>query len=237
MPVVAVTQQSPEQVFAWLKQEDPDVRVTYCPQGIALDPDKKYRKHIFVIGTKEFDRNAVSIRQMPQHIFFVFGHSVLLEKYGLEVDKRVQDIEPIRPKVVPVGSYLKDLKQRAIEGSLFYDLMTFIYTMPSKTHQKPITSLICKWIYTGCKTDIREDIEALELRISNSNMAKLISILEKPVTYRLRDAFIDLNKGVCSTMGQAVIKHRVQVFELGYIKGNVEKIANVTDELVANQGI
>ncbi|AXG66587.1 hypothetical protein JA33_184 [Dickeya phage vB_DsoM_JA33] len=237
MPVIAVTQQSPEQVFAWLRSQDPKVRVTYCPQGIALDPDKQYRKHIFVVGTKEFDRNAVSIRQMPQHIFFVFGHSTLLEKYGLEVDKPVQEIEPTRPRVVPVGSYLKDLKQRAIEGSLFYSLMTFIYTMPSKTHQKPITNTICKWIYSGCVTDIREEIEALELRISNSTMAKLISILEKPVTYRLRDAFIDLNNGTCMTMGQAVIKHRVQIFELGYIKGNVEKIANVTDELVANQGI
>lgn len=237
MPVIAVTQQSPEQVFAWLRKEDPKVRVTYCPQGIALDPEKKYRKHIFVIGTKEFDRNAVSIREMPQHIFFVFGHSTLLAKYGLEVDKPVQEIEPIRPKLVPVGSYMKDLKNRAIEGSLFYSLMTFIYTMPSKTHQKPITSVICKWIYTGCKEDVRELIEGLELRISSSTMAKLVSILEKPVTYRLRDAFIDLNDGTCATLGEAVIKHRVQVFELGYIKGNVTKIANVTDEHVANQGI
>lgn len=237
MPVVAVTQQSPEQVLAWLRENDPDVRVTFCPQGIAIDPDKKYREHIFVVGTKEFDRNAVSIRQMPGHLFFVFGHGTLLAKYGLEVDKRVQDIEPVRAKVVPVGSYMKDLIQRAIEGSLFYDLMTFIYTMPSKTHQKPITSTICKWIYTGCKTDVRDEIEALNLKISSSNMAKLISILEKPVTYRLRDAFIDIHSGVCSTQGQAVIKHRVQIFEIGYIKGNVEKVANVTDELVANQGV
>lgn len=237
MPVVAVTKQSPEQVFAWLRSEDPDVRVTYCPPGAVLDPTKKYRKHIFVIGTKEFDRNAVSIREMHQNIFFVFGHSVLLEKYGLEVDKNVSELEPVRSKLVPIGSYLKDLKQRAIEGSLFYSLMTFIYTMPSKTHQKPITSVICKWIYSGCNEDIRELLTALELKINNSTMAKLISILEKPVTYRLRDAFRDMESGVCHTMGEAVIKHRVQIFELGYIKGNVTKISNVTDEHVSNLGI
>ena len=237
MSVVAVTQQSPEQVMGWLKQQDPNVRVTFCPQGVALDPDKKYREHIFIVGTKEFDRNAVSIRQMPQHIFFVFGHSTLLAKYGLEVDAKVADIEPQRSKLVPVGSYLKDLKQKAIEGSLFYDLMTFIYTLPSKTHQKPITATICRWIYFGCQTEIRDELKDLSLKMSSSNMAKLMSILEKPVTYRLRDAFIDLKDGTCTTMGQAVIKHRVQVFELGYIKGNVEKVANVTDELVSNQGI
>lgn len=237
MPVIAVTQQSPEQVYAWLRQEDPDVRVTFCPQGIALDPAKKYRKHIFVVGTKEFDRNAVSIREMHDTIFFVFGHSTLLAKYGLEVDKPVQEIEPVRAKLVPVGSYLKDLKQKAIEGSLFYDLMTFIYTLPSKTHQKPITHAICKWIYEGCVTDIQEDIGDLDLRLSPANMSKLIAILEKPVTYRLRDSFIDLKAGVCTTLGQAVIKHRVQVFELGYIKGNIDKVSNVTDELVANQGV
>lgn len=237
MPVIAVTRQSPEQVMGWLKKKGHADRVTFVPIGGTLDPSKKYRKHLFVVGAKEYSRNAVAIRDMPQHIVYVFGHSESLKRFGLDVDLKLDDMVPQRGKLQPVGQYLDALKRRAIDGSLFYSLMTYIYTLPSKTHQKPLTATICKWIFNGGRKSIEREIDAMPIKLSAVQKHTLMKILAKPVAERLCQAFLDLHSGACETVGEAVVKHNVQVFEIGYIRGNVEKTANITDTYVSNQGV
>ncbi|QZE60115.1 hypothetical protein pEaSNUABM35_00198 [Erwinia phage pEa_SNUABM_35] len=237
MPVIAVTRQSPEQVMGWLKKKGQADRVTFVPLGGTIDPSKKYRKHLFVVGAKEYSRNAVAIRDMPQHIVYVFGHSESLKRFGLDVDLKLDDMVPQRGKLQPVGQYLDDLKRRAIDGSLFYSLMTYIYTLPSKTHQKPLTATICKWIFNGGRKSIEREIDAMPIKLSAVQRHTLMKILAKPVAERLCQAFLDLHSGACETVGEAVVKHNVQVFEIGYIRGNVEKTANITDTYVSNQGV
>lgn len=237
MPVIAVTKQSPEQVLGWLTKKGLADRVTFVPQGGVIDHANKYRKYVFIIGTREYSRNAVAIRDMPNHIFYVFGHSEVLKRYGLDVDLKLDQMQPQKGKLVPVGQYLDELKKRAIDGSLFYSLMTFIYTLPSKTHQKPLTATICRWIFNGGKKNIEREIDALSIKLTASQKHTLMKILAKPVAERLCQAFLDLNNGVCETVGEAVVKHNVQVFEIGYIRGNVEKTDNITDKYVANQGV
>ncbi|AWY08471.1 hypothetical protein HOT49_gp205 [Erwinia phage vB_EamM_Alexandra] len=237
MPVIAVTRQSPEQVLGWLKKKGQADRVTFVPLSGTIDPSKKYRKYLFVVGAREYSRNAVAIRDMPDHIVFVFGHSELLKRFGLDVDLKLDDMEPQRGKLQPVGQYLDDLKRRAIDGSLFYSLMTFIYTLPSKTHQKPLTATICKWIFNGGRKNIEREIDAMPIKLSAVQRHTLMKILAKPVAERLCQAFLDLHSGACETVGEAVVKHNVQVFEIGYIRGNVEKTANITDTYVSNQGV
>lgn len=237
MPVIAVTRQSPEQVLGHLTRKGEADRVTFVPLSGVLDPTKKYRKHVFVVGSKEYSRNAVAIRDMVDHIVYVFGHSEVLRRYGLTVDLPLDQMEPERGRLVPIGAYLDDLKKRAIDGSLFYSLMTFIYTLPSKTHQKPLTATICKWIFNGGRKNIEREIDALPIKLTAIQKHTLMKILAKPVAERLCQAFLDLHSGACETTGEAVVKHNVQVFELGYIRGNVEKTANITDKYVANQGV
>lgn len=237
MPVIAVTQQSPEQVLGWLKKKGEADRVTFVPMNGFLDPSKKYRKYIFIVGAREYSRNAVAIRDMPDHIVFVFGHSEVLNRYGLTVDLKLDQMQPQKGKLVAVGAYLDDLKARAVDGSLFYTLMTFIYKLPSKTHQKPITNTICRWVYNGGRKSIEREIDALPIKLTAAQKHMLMKILAKPVTDRLCQAFLDINSGACETDGEAVVKHNVQVFEIGYIRGNVEKTANITDTYVANQGV
>ena len=237
MPVIAVTRQSPEQVMGWLKNKGQADRVTFVPIGGTIDPSKKYRKHLFVVGAKEYSRNAVSIRDMPDHIVYVFGHSESLKRFGLDVDLKLDEMVPQRGKLQPVGQYLDDLKRRAIDGSLFYRLMTYIYTLPSKTHQKPLTATICKWIFNGGRKSIEREIDAMPIKLSAIQRHTLMKILAKPVAERLCQAFLDLHSGACETVGEAVVKHNVQVFEIGYIRGNVEKTANITDTYVSNQGV
>lgn len=237
MPVIAVTRQSPEQVMGWLKNKKQADRVTFVPIGGTLDPSKKYRKYLFIVGAKEYSRNAVSIRDMPDHIVYVFGHSESLRRFGLDVDLKLDEMVPQRGKLQPVGQYLDDLKRRAIDGSLFYSLMTYIYTLPSKTHQKPLTATICKWIFNGGRKSIEREIEAMPIKLSAVQKHTLMKILAKPVADRLCQAFLDLHSGACETVGEAVVKHNVQVFEIGYIRGNVEKTANITDTYVSNQGV
>ena len=237
MPVIAVTDKSPEQVMAWLIKTGQAQRVTFVPQSGVVNPDAKYRRHIFIIGTREYDRNAVAVRDLPDHTVYVFGNERLLTYYGLDTNAALDEAEPTRARLAPIGSYLEDLKRKAIANSLLHSLMTFIYTLPSKTHQKPVTNDICKWIYSGDKTTIDELVDNLPIKISGINRHRLVKILAQPVTNRLRQAFVDLRTGKCETNGEAVLRHDVQVFELGYIRGNVEKVENIVDARVGNQGV
>lgn len=237
MPVIAVTDKSPEQVRAWLLREHKVDKVTFLPQSGYLDPNGRYRKHIFIVGTKEYDRNAAAIRDLTDHIVFVFGNRRVLKNYGLDVDTDLDEAVPVRARMTPIGSYLEEITRRAIANSLLHSLMTFIYTLPSKTHQKPVTSSICQWIYSGGKTDVNKMIDALPVKLSPINKHRLVKIMAQPVTRRLCAAFLDIKSGKCETVGEAVLRHDVQVFELGYIRGNVEKVDNIVDARVGNQGV
>lgn len=237
MPVIAVTDHSPEQVFGHLLKTGQAKRVTFVPQSGFLDPAGKYHKHIFVVGTREYDRNASSIRDLHTHVVWVFGHRELLSRYGLDVSTPIENKQPSKAKLVPVGSYLEDLKRRAIANSLFHSMMTFIYTLPSKTHQKPVTAAICTWIYNGGGGTIAKLVDGIPITLSPINRHRLIKILAQPVTSRLCAAFRDINSGRCQTLGEAVLKHDVQIFELGYIQGNVNKVDNIVDARVGNQGV
>ncbi len=67
MPVIAVTRQSPEQVLGWLTKKGHADRVTFVPLGGVINPAHKYRKHVFVVGTKEYSRNAITILNDQTH--------------------------------------------------------------------------------------------------------------------------------------------------------------------------
>lgn len=243
MPVTAITQHSPEQVMAYLLKHDKKARVTFLPPRAFLDPDRrdKYHENIFIVSASEYDRNSAAVRDMPEKHVFVFGNERLLRYYGLIGRETIADCVPIhKARMTPVGSYLSDLIAHTIEGSLFHKLMTYIYTLPSKTHQKPITHLVCEWLYEG-KTLSDYDDMMIALSKSVKIPAKAHTIirrqLSKPVASRLQQAFADLRKGKCATVGQAAIKHNVQPFELSYVMGNLEKTSNVTDKYVGNHGI
>lgn len=236
MPVIAVTNKSPEQVMAWLVGKGVN-RVTFLPQSGYLDPNGKYRRHIFIVGTREYDRNAAAIRDLVDHTVYVFGNANMLRHYGLDTDTELEDAEPTRARMTPIGSYLEELKHKAIANSLLHSLMTFIYTLPSKTHQKPVTSAICQWIFNGGKESVEQVVDSLPIRISGINRHRLIKILAQPVTARLCAAFRDIHSGKCETVGEAVLRYDLQVFELGYIRGNVEKTDNIVDARVGNQGV
>lgn len=235
--VVAVTEQSPEQVFAYLKACGDAERITYLPPGGVLNPEGKYRQHIFIVGSDLYSRNACAIRDLPdEHTVYVFGHRRILEKFGLTSERMLHELEPERAKLIAVGNYTRDLIKAAIASSLFNSLMTYIYTLPSKTHQKPVTSAICKWIYSGSNKTAKALLSDKKLSLSNKHIQALTDILASPVTDRLRQSFEDLRTGECETIGQTVVKNQVQMFEFSYIRGNVLKAANITDTYVANQG-
>lgn len=238
MPVIAVTRQSPEQVLGWLTKKGYADRVTFVPLGGVINPEHKYRKYVFIVGSDEYSRNAVAIRDMPDHIFYVFGHTEVLRRYGLDVDLKLSEMKPQKGRLQAFGErYVDTLTRRAVDGSLFYHLMTFIYTLPSKTHQKPLTNVICRWIYNGGRKSIEREIDALPIKMTAGQKHTLMKILASPVTDRLCQAFLDINTKAVDTVGEAVVKHNVQIFEIGYITGNVKKTSNITDKYVANQGV
>lgn len=236
--VIAVTEQSPEQVFAYLTRCGKAKSVTYVPADGVLNPESKYRPHIFVIGSALYSRNAVAIRALSdKHTIYVFGHRNILSYYGLTVGLMLHELEPERAKLSPVGNYLKTLKKQAVASSLFHHLMTFIYKLPSKTHQKPITNAICKWIHDGDPRTPVELVASLPHKMKASQKHELAKILSSPVAARLRQTFEDLRTGAADTVGRAVDMNRVQRFEYSYIAGNIAKTENITDTYVANRGV
>lgn len=237
MPVIAVYDKSPEQVFAWLRAKNPNVKVEFLPAQHRVDPDGIYKKIIFLAGAADFSANTVSIRNMPKHTFYVFGHKDILQEYGLpEIDFREQ--QAVRPRAVPITTVTKKLVKESIKGTLFYPLMTFLYTLPSKTHQKPLTHAVCQWLMDGgTEQDLKDALAKLGLKLKEADREQFFKIVNLPVVGRIQQAFKELRTGKCLNDGQAVLQHKVQAFELGFVRGTLQRAQNLTDTYAANQGL
>lgn len=237
MSAIAVYDKSPEQVYAWLKSMNSNAAVEYLPAKHRIDPEATYKKIIFIVGAADFSANTVAVRNMPKHTFYVFGHKDILKEYGLKAGD-FREKEPVRPRAVPLTTITKRLIKASIKGTLFYPLMTFLYTLPSKTHQKPLTHAVCQWLMDGgTLPNLETNLNKLGLKMKPKDLEQFFIIMQLPVVERIQTAFKELRSGKCLNDGQAVIFHNVQAFELGFVRGTLQRAQNLTDTYAANQGL
>jgi|SRR5690606_38067471 len=94
--------------------------------------------------------------------------------------------------------------------------MTFIYSLPAETHQKPVKELVCNWMVSlKPKSAIEAALAKLrtEIHITDKQIARLLDILDLPATAMYREAL------QCSGDEDTVAKQmKVSAYEMRYIR-------------------
>lgn len=241
MRVFPVVNHSPAQLMAKLIDIHGENFVpTIIPVGKRMHRDKNYRPVVFMLSADDMVRNLTACRKLD-HDFYVFGTMAIFRYYKLtpiDAEGRLNlYAEPQRPRPIPTSNYIEDLIRVSRVGSLFDDLMTFIYKLPSKTHQRPVTNTCCMWLYEGGDMDkLFSMLRDLPIKIKQSTFLELQQIMSKEVVGRIQQALKAYRAEPKLGLAQYSIIHKVQQFELSYVVGNVEKSDKLIDTYVANQG-
>ena len=242
MRVFPIVNHSPGQLMSALIERHGDKFVpTIIPVGKRMHRDKNYRPVVFLLSADDMVRNLTATRKLD-HDFYVFGSMSIFRYYNLtpiDVDGCLSlDAPPQRPRVVPTSNYIEDLVRVSRVGSLFDDLMTFIYKLPSKTHQRPVTNTCCLWLYEGGDMEkLFTMLRELPIKIKQATFLELQQIMSKDVVARIQLALKAYRAEPSLGLAQYSVLHKVQQFELSYVVGNVEKSDKLIDTYVANQGV
>lgn len=239
--VIGFAHQGPEQVFGrLLKTVDPK-RIHILKAG-DVPPSSKKIDHLIMFSFADFEENAALLRVMKYKIY-VFGSAFDLGRWGIApADEDVDSImdvdfdQGIRVPKKPIGGSLTERVLDIVQQySLFGDLMSHIYDLPSRVAQKPATTACCQWL-TG------KDKDLTELRKTLAGITKskqhvldgIMEVMQRPIALRLQKALNDVAKGM--SVEDAARKNSVRPFEIGFVNGSLDRKADVTDIYVQNTG-
>lgn len=177
-------------------------------------------KNILILTAKDFIRNWKAFERADyknKNIFIFAPYDVLLEYTGIvkldmevtestsgmltfalkeyiDLNRYMEKVDEVvlkRKKLNYVNTLISDVRK----GSLLNALMTFVYMLPVKTHQKPV-KILCGLYLTQQWTErkLNSQISLLDTKIGLSTKVKeaLLDILLNPVALRLQQAFSEL---------------------------------------------
>jgi hypothetical protein len=268
--VYGVANHTPDQTYLWLKKRfdiTPKL-VTILPLGTRLRGKhrNKLKTIVFCLTYQDFNYNKDILRN---NIVFIFSSPLRLweykgiialdykesddpQRHGIQLFNEFfeqPDLDQNNGDVVkePNRTYLtKILEETRSFGSLLRPLMTFVYTTPSSTHQKPIKIAICQWLYYGgIEKDLLNIIDSIDsqIKLTEKHKLKLKDLLLSDQGDRYRAAFTKLRqakeKGVAIPYEQLTKEFEVSGFEMRYIKSVIDTaektVSNVSIQDIVNK--
>lgn len=145
---------------------------------------------------------------------------------GLDIFK-LDALPPAREyRIDDISEYRRNIVDAAIEEvkaqkTFLNQFMTFIYSMPSATHQKPIKEIVCKWMMSKASlVSLNKVLDSVQSTspMSQKQRARLNDILGSEVTELYRQAL--QQDGDADDIAK---KMSVSAYELRYIKSIVSK--------------
>lgn len=137
------------------------------------------------------------------------------------------DLKTFEGPDIRVAYEPRDLVQDVVEKvqsftGILTSLMTFVYTLPSATHQKPVKELACAWLCGTDNENVLKDriVRLRECPMSDKQKQRLLDILlSEPATVYKRALAearkIDSLDG--DDFGRVVSKYEVSAYEMRYI--------------------
>lgn len=120
--------------------------------------------------------------------------------------------------------YLTLLTDNAKQGSLLNPLMTFLYTLPSATHQTPVKEAVAAYLYGGKSfASLCSLLDAIRgILVSAGIRGKLRAILQSAEGDNIKAAFRTFRKhkkaGKTISWSAIASEHSVSDYELRYLK-------------------
>ncbi len=232
--------------------------IAIVPSGTLLSTEKKpSRKFLFILSVSDFYRNlktlnSVNYANVQLFVFasplrvaelthctpldfephpaneglgFLLRKDINLADYKL----RLKNKEGGTPTVqINKKKYLTLLTDNVKHGSLLNPLMTFLYTLPSSTHQTPVKEAVVDYLYKGdswaALEQMLDDIKGVI--ISKRIRDRLKEILQDASGTNIRAAFKEYRAG--KKAGKAPLwsslakTHSVSEYEMKYLKSVYE---------------
>ncbi len=191
MKIYGVCNHSPDYIVTWLRKflKVSPSTVSIVPEGNIL-PKRSSGKTVYLfLSKKTFKANLERLNSKAYALAagFVFtdplsvndfvnvtpldfaeSTDIHLDAFLLtKPDKKIFDFDlDSAPVTIERSNYLEKVLARVCSfNSLLNPLMSFIYTLPSASHQKPIKEIICQWLFDGGS---EESLEGMLDRKSNS---------------------------------------------------------------------
>lgn len=114
--------------------------------------------------------------------------------------------------------------------SILTKLMSFVYTMPSSTHQKPVKELACSWLNSGQgdgDLKIRMDKLSKQVHLSDKQKQRFLDILLSEDASLYKNALIkclNITDVDAEPFYRVVNKFKVSAYELRYVKAVCSKL-------------
>lgn len=244
----AVSGHAPDEVIKFLLKYDSEP--TYYTLGIGerLQPNKRIRqKYILVLRQEDFIFNYKILVSLGKKIF-VFGSPLFFLNYigfnylDFEIDETdcskiyIQDYlnsnlflaaNPSEVKKHDV-TYFECVVEKAKAGSIFDKLMTFIYKLPAKTHQKPVKKLCCLCIRDAWSSKVLDNrMHALlsNIKISQEIVISITEILNSETAERYKKAFALIKTE--ADVNRVAKEADLNPYEFMYILKMLEKDRNI----------
>lgn len=258
MYCLGVSNQSPDQVLLFLKKkgeikEFSDVAIV--PVGTKLKADKKpSRKILFIVSVSDLYRNLevlnsarykgrqvfvfaspLRLVELENTAFLDFERSTVNSGLGYILKNKI-DLQrykvALKEESGPVSrkdtKYLTSLIDTVKKGSLLTPLMTYIYTLPSSTHQTPVKEAVASYLYKGLSwTKLESTLDSIKgVAVSQRTKDKLKEILRTEIGENYRQAFALYREtkegGKTPSLASICKKFETSDYEMRYIKSIIE---------------
>jgi hypothetical protein len=252
MPVFyGVAGHSPDEVIKALLSFDsnPTFKIIK-PKSVFTAEGLRKTKYIICLSREDFVRNYKILCGLKQKVFVFASPLFLLEykgfnrlDYGIDSENKTRivvfdeiDLEvlsnpvekPIQKKKV---TYLDIVIQKAKSGSVFDKLMTYIYKLPAKTHQKPVKKICCQFLRNDwSKEKLIEELKRLgtQIKLSSAIVSGISDILFSDIARRYQIAFKEIN-GV-PDVADVSTAYDLNPYEFMYILKMLESDKQITDK-------
>lgn len=233
--------------------------IAVLPSGTRLRENKKpVREVIFVLSIPDFRRNlevfnstkyanarvflfasALRINELNNVVALDFDKNP--ERGGLGFNMRKDLNLPLYRRALKCDEgdgvkhapikYLNTLTDNVKRGSLLNPLMTFIYTLPSGTHQTRIKEAIAKYIYRGLSYKKLEEFfdEMKDITITKRVRDRFKEILTSEIGENYKAAFKALHDEPDAAKGIEKVCKKFQTsdYEMRYLKSIVDSIGQI----------
>ena len=241
--ILGFVEAGPEQIVALLTKCHgvPASAIRVVAAGETLDSNVR-QKHIVFMVFQDFEPHLCWLRN-SRHMVYVFSTQFNLKRYKIgpiDVGVPVRDIDfttVTTPVVSPSPkTEIDKLLHRVQQSSLWGDLMSIIYDLPSKSLQKPVTTLCCQYLVG--QNDRAWFERELRLICKRPHLQPVVQQvcdqIDRPVTCRLRTALAQVAVGTSTEL--AAQANDVQEYEICYVLGNLAKKSGIVDDMVQNVG-
>lgn len=257
--VYGIANHTPDQAIMWLAEDyNVDQKnVHILPVGQKLINPKKHKvgKYVFLLRPTDLKNNERLINNpaYADHIFFLFGSPIRLvefdtikpldyaesnelHKAGIKLFTTFFELKSLTSEETrcPVKTPDRTFLTRVIDstqqyGSLLQPFLSFIYTLPSATHQLPTKTAICLWVYNnGTDKELEDIVMTLdrEITVTTKFRDKLMKILITDEGKKYKEAFAEYRRikddGKQPSYDTLATKFQVSAYEMRYIKSIVD---------------